>query len=188
VIDNRATRHGRPAPQLHVDAAGRAPCFLAEYDTARDPRDLAPQVLPVVERVRAHTHGLRLADSVTVDFHKTGRGHDPAGAFTVNRRGDLKCLARDVGETPYFSEADARRDPARFTLECSRPAIGPCRAQSSGKRLGAKWVQDWPRQTRVGRMPPQPSGGRVGFAGSELRRERRVGETRPHPRLGSFES
>jgi glutamate/tyrosine decarboxylase-like PLP-dependent enzyme len=54
-----------------------------------------------------------------------GRGHYPSSAFIVNRREDLKFLSRTVSDTPYFSDADASRDPALFTLECSRPGIGP---------------------------------------------------------------
>jgi hypothetical protein len=41
-----------------------------------------------------------------------------------------------VAETPYFSEADGRRDPALFTLECSRPALGPYTVMASLNAIG----------------------------------------------------
>ena len=37
---------------------------------------------------------------------------------------------------PYFSEADSRRDPALFTLECSRPALGPYTVMASLNAFG----------------------------------------------------
>ncbi len=77
-----------------------------------------------------------MADSVTIDFHKMGWGHYPGSAFLVNRRSDLRHLARSVEAMPYFSEADSRRDPALFTLECSRPALGPYTVMASLNAIG----------------------------------------------------
>jgi glutamate/tyrosine decarboxylase-like PLP-dependent enzyme len=65
-----------------------------------------------------------------------GWGHYPASAFLVNRRVDLRHLARTVEEMPYFSDADGRRDPAMFTLECSRPALGPYAVMASLNGIG----------------------------------------------------
>ncbi len=137
ILDEQAQRHGVPAPQLHVDAAvGWALCFLTEYDCDRNPLQLTPDLLPVVRRVQTQTHNLKHADSITIDFHKMGRGHYPSSAFIVNQRSDLRYLSRSVVETPYFSEADGRRDPALFTLECSRPALGPYCVMASLDGIG----------------------------------------------------
>jgi L-2,4-diaminobutyrate decarboxylase len=137
VIREMAAKHGMPVPQLHVDAAvGWALSFLAEYDLSRNPLDFSTGLLPLVGRAQAHALGLRAADSITIDFHKMGWGHYPGSAFLVNHRSDLRYLARDVSETPYFSEADGRRDPALFTLECSRPALGPYSVMASLNAIG----------------------------------------------------
>lgn len=137
VIDAKAAEHGVPAPQLHVDAAvGWVLCFLTEYDTDKNPLQLTPELLPVVSRVQDRARGLRVADSVTLDFHKMGRGHYPSSAFIVNRKADLKYLSRNLAEVPYFSDADTRRDPALFTLECSRPALGPYAVMASLNGIG----------------------------------------------------
>ena len=137
ILDAFAARHGVPAPQLHVDAAvGWVLSFLTEYDTKENPLEFSPELLPLVRRAQRCTEGLRVADSVTIDFHKMGWGHYPGSAFLVNRRADLRYLARTVGETPYFSEADSRRDPALFTLECSRPALGPYTVMASLNAIG----------------------------------------------------
>jgi L-2,4-diaminobutyrate decarboxylase len=112
VIDAAAAKAGVPAPQLHVDAAvGWVVSFLSEYRLEENPLNFEPALLPLVGRVQRMAEGLRQADSVTLDFHKMGWGHYPGSAFLVNRRADLRYLARSVGEMPYFSEADPRRGP-----------------------------------------------------------------------------
>ena len=137
LIDAFAARHGVPVPQLHVDAAvGWVLSFLADYHIQQNPLDFSDELLPIVARAQRYTEGLRVADSVTIDFHKMGWGHYPGSAFLVNRRADLRHLARSVEAMPYFSEADSRRDPALFTLECSRPALGPYTVMASLNAIG----------------------------------------------------
>jgi L-2,4-diaminobutyrate decarboxylase len=137
VIDEAAKRHGQPPPQLHADAAvGWALCFLNEYDTAANPFKIAADTLPTIDRAKHLAKGLRVADSVTIDFHKSGRGHYPSSAFIVTRRSDLKYLARSTASMPYFADAVDRRDPALFTLETSRPGIGPYTVMASLNGIG----------------------------------------------------
>lgn len=138
----KAERFGMPAPQIHVDAAvGWTLCFLMEYDTVGNPYGFASEVLPLVEQAKVHCRTLRYADSVTIDFHKMGWGHYPASAFIVNHRNDLVHLFRSKEDIPYFSEAEYRRDPALFTLECSRPAIGPYSVMASLNGIGLAGFQ-----------------------------------------------
>lgn len=137
ILDDFSKRHSVPAPQLHVDAAvGWVLSFFAEYKTDENPLGFSEELLPLVQRAQRCAEGLRAADSVTIDFHKMGWGHYPGSAFLVNRRADLRYLSRTVQETPYFSEADTHRDPALFTLECSRPALGPYTVMASLNALG----------------------------------------------------
>lgn len=136
-VELKCREHGVPLPQIHVDAAvGWAMSMLTDYNRSTNPLAFEPQLLTLVERVQKQNVGLRYADSVTIDFHKMGRGHYPSSAFIVNHRDDLKYLSRSVKDTPYFSDADARRDPALFTLECSRPAIGPYAVVASLNAIG----------------------------------------------------
>lgn len=137
MIEHKAGKHGMPVPQLHVDAAvGWALSFLTAYDTPGNPLDFSAGLLALTRRAQDHALGLRQADSITIDFHKMGWGHYPGSAFLVNNRSDLRYLARDVSETPYFSDADGSRDPAMFTLECSRPALGPYSVMASLNAIG----------------------------------------------------
>lgn len=138
----KAKKHGVPAPQIHVDAAvGWTSCFLMEYDTKANPFGFPKEVLPLINQTSRQCRTLRYADSITVDFHKMGWGHYPSSAFIVNRREDLLYLFRKKEEMPYFSEAEYRRDPALFTLECSRPAIGPYSVMASLNGIGLAGFQ-----------------------------------------------
>lgn len=137
IIDEFAEHHSVPAPQLHVDAAvGWVLSFLTEYATGENPLGFSPQLLAQVRRAQSYAEGMRVADSITIDFHKMGWGHYPGSAFLVNHRQDLRYLSRTVADTPYFCEADASRDPALFTLECSRPALGPYTVMASLNGIG----------------------------------------------------
>lgn len=142
IIDKKAVQYGVPAPQLHVDAAVGWPLsFLNEYDAEKNAFKLGRDVLSAVVEVRKQTMNIRHADSVTIDFHKMGWGHYPSSAFIVSNRDDIKLLFRTMEQVPYFSEADYRHDPALFTLECSRPAIGPYSVMASLNGIGLQGYQ-----------------------------------------------
>jgi len=142
IIAEKAAKFNVPQPQLHVDAAvGWTLSFLAEYDVAKNPLEVDAEALPMIAKAKAATEGFRYADSVTIDFHKMGWGHYPSSAFIVNRRDDLRCLLRSKETMPYFCEAEYRRDPALFTLECSRPAIGPYALMASLNSIGLEGYQ-----------------------------------------------
>lgn len=142
LAEQAAKKHQAPTPQIHVDAAvGWTLSFLMEYDTKANPFEFDADTLPRIKKAQEHCKNLRHADSVTIDFHKMGWGHYPSSAFIVNRRNDLVHLFRKKEEVPYFSEAEYRRDPALFTLECSRPAIGPYSVMASLNGIGLTGFQ-----------------------------------------------
>ncbi|MCD6187305.1 MAG: hypothetical protein J7K09_03985 [Desulfuromusa sp.] len=142
LIDEKATEYQVPAPQLHIDAAvGWILCVLNEYDLKENSFGVDDEVLPIIGKIQQHAKALKYADSITVDFHKMGWGHYPASAFIVNRREDLRYLLRTLDQVPYFSEAEYRHDPALFTLECSRPAIGPYSVMASLNGIGLRGYQ-----------------------------------------------
>lgn len=142
IIDEKSKKYSMPVPQLHVDAAaGWSLCFLNEYNLGLNEFSLSQDVISVIERLRKFSMGIQHADSVTIDFHKMGWGHYPSSAFIVYNRDDLKYLFRTVDQIPYFSEADYRHDPALFTLETSRPGIGPYSVMASLNGIGLKGYQ-----------------------------------------------
>lgn len=137
ILERKAKQYGVTMPHLHVDAAvGWVSCFLTEYNTTENLLDISAETILLIERTQKATAGFSMADSVTIDFHKMGWGHYPSSAFIVNRREDLALLARTNDDVPYFAEADFRHDPALFTLECSRPGIGPYSVMASLNGIG----------------------------------------------------
>lgn len=137
IITRKAEQYSVTRPHLHVDAAvGWVSSFLTEYDTNTNSMKANDDTLRLIEKTQQATVGFRHADSVTIDFHKMGWGHYPSSAFIVRHRDDLARLRRTLEEIPYFSEADFRHDPALFTLECSRPGIGPYAVMASLNGIG----------------------------------------------------
>ncbi len=142
VINEKAAKYQIPKPHLHVDAAaGWSLCFLNEYNIKKNPFNLSEDLLNKIQILKTKSMAMQNADSVTLDFHKMGWGHYPSSAFIVYNRDDLKYLLRAKEQLPYFSEADYRHDPALFTLECSRPAIGPYSVMASLNGIGLKGYQ-----------------------------------------------
>ncbi len=142
IIDAQAKKHSMPAPQLHVDAAaGWQMSFLNEYNVKKNTFKLNKDVLAMVEELQPRAMSIRHADSVTIDFHKMGWGHYPSSAFIVSNKEDIGLLFRSMEQVPYFSEADYRHDPALFTLETSRPGIGPYSVMASLNGIGLQGYQ-----------------------------------------------
>lgn len=142
LIDNKSKEYKTPPAQLHVDAAvGWFMTVLNEYNSEKNEFDLCTQTLKRVQIIQEAAEKLHHADSVTIDFHKMGWGHYPGSAFIVNRREDLNFLLRNKSDVPYFAEADVNRDPALFSLECSRPAIGPYSVMATLNGLGLRGCQ-----------------------------------------------
>lgn len=139
ITTEKAEHYGVERPHLHVDAAvGWVSCFLTEYDVEGNPLGADESTLPLIRQTQVANVGFQHADSVTIDFHKMGWGHYPSSAFIVRDRDDLLRLMRTLDEIPYFCEADFRHDPAMFTLECSRPGIGPYAVMASLNGIGLK--------------------------------------------------
>lgn len=142
IIERKSEQYQVTKPHLHVDAAvGWVSCFLTDYDTVNNPLEANEKTLQLIKQTQTATVGFRHADSVTIDFHKMGWGHYPSSAFIVKKREDLLHLTRSLDEVPYFSEADFRHDPALFTLECSRPGIGPYAVMASLNGIGLNGYQ-----------------------------------------------
>lgn len=142
IIDRLAMQYQMPIPYLHVDAAvGWVAAFFAEYAVHENPLAFPETTVARIALLKDATKGFRLVDSVTIDFHKMGWGHYPSSAFIVRNRQDLALLTRSLKDVPYFAEADFRHDPALFTLECSRPGIGPYSVMASLNSIGLTGYQ-----------------------------------------------
>ena len=63
---------------------------------------------------------LRLADSVGIDFHKTGWSPYLCSALVVKNRKDLLLLQKTKKDMPYLYHGSGYQ-PGTFTLESTRP-------------------------------------------------------------------
>jgi len=78
---------------------------------------------------------LHLADSIGIDFHKTGYAPYISSLFLVKNRDDFTLLSRDKETMPYLYQT-GKYHPGVFTLECSRDPSGPINGISNLKLLG----------------------------------------------------
>src|SRR4029078_2829624 len=70
---------------------------------------------------------LRLADSIGVDFHKTGVAPYVSSLFLARDAADLQLISRDESATPYLFQS-GHHHPGKYTLETTRSGSGPMAA------------------------------------------------------------
>lgn len=123
-------------PHLHADAViGWAWSVFRDYDFTQNALQFPDRTLRALAGANRRIRHLHLADSIGVDYHKTGFAPYISSAFFVKQASDLKMLSRDQSTTPYlFQSGDY--NPGRFTLETSRSGCGPMAALGSLLLLG----------------------------------------------------
>ncbi|MFM7835862.1 MAG: pyridoxal-dependent decarboxylase, partial [Planctomycetaceae bacterium] len=107
-------------PHIHADAViGWAWSVFREYDFTSNPLQFPDRTLRSLAGTIRRIRHLHLADSIGVDYHKTGFAPYISSAFISSNAADLKLITRDQSATPYlFQSGDY--NPGRFTLETSR--------------------------------------------------------------------
>ena len=83
---------------------------------------------------------LPLADSVGVDFHKTGFTPYISSLVLVKDYKDLRLLKRDREQMPYLYQFGEYK-PGMYTLETSRAATGPMAALANYRLLGVQGIR-----------------------------------------------
>ncbi len=128
-------------PHLHADAViGWAWSVFRDYDFAKNPLGFPDRTLRALAGANRRIRFLNLADSIGVDYHKTGFAPYVSSAIFVKSAADLGLLSRDQSTTPYlFQSGDY--NPGRFTLETSRSGCGPMSALGALLLLGRSGLQ-----------------------------------------------
>ena len=90
------------------------------------------RALAGVHRKMQHLH---LADSLGIDFHKTGFTPYISSLFLVKDARDLELICRKQSETPYLFH-EGSYHPGRYTLETSRAGSGPLAALANLRLFG----------------------------------------------------
>jgi glutamate/tyrosine decarboxylase-like PLP-dependent enzyme len=129
--------HNLPyTPHIHADSViGWAWSVFNDYDFEQNPMGFRPRTVRALAGACRRISALHLADSLGVDFHKTGFCPYISSLFLARDRSDLQLLARPADEMPYLFQF-GRYKPGTFTLETSRSGCGPMAALASLTLLG----------------------------------------------------
>ena len=123
-------------PHVHADAViGWVWAVFRDYDFAANPLGFHVRTLSSLHDSLARLGDLSLADSIGVDFHKTGYTPYISSAFLAKNREDLALLSRHPDQMPYLYQFGYYH-PGIYTLECSRSGAGALAAYANMRLLG----------------------------------------------------
>ncbi|MFB5674988.1 pyridoxal phosphate-dependent decarboxylase family protein [Paenibacillus terreus] len=93
-----------PRPHIHADSAlGGIFAFFNGYDFAANPLSFEPETLHALYRIQSKMAKLRFADSLCVDFHKSGHIPHSSSLLLVKDAKDLQLIDLPPEETPASS-------------------------------------------------------------------------------------
>ena len=128
-------------PHIHADAViGWAWSVFNDYDFQANPLAFRPRTLRALAGVCRRIRHLALADSMGIDFHKTGFAPYISSLVLVKERADLQLLMRDPKQMPYLYHFGDHR-PGMYTLETSRAGTGPLAALANFRFLGKQGLR-----------------------------------------------
>ena len=121
---------------LHADAViGWAWSVFRDYDFTENRLEFRPRTVRALAAVNHRMQHLQLADSIGVDFHKTGFTPYVSSAILTRCATDLHRIIRDDSEMPYLFQSGTHH-PGKFTLETSRSGSGPMAAFANLRLFG----------------------------------------------------
>ena len=128
-------------PHVHADAViGWAWSVFNDYSWEANPLGFRPRTIRALAGVQRRIRHLGLADSLGVDFHKTGFCPYVSSLFLVKDRRDFDLLSRSPEQMPYLYHFGEHR-PGMFTLEASRGGAGAMSALANLLLLGKQGWQ-----------------------------------------------
>jgi L-2,4-diaminobutyrate decarboxylase len=124
------------SPHIHADAViGWAWSVFNDYDFHKNPLDFRHRTVRALAGTRRRIQQLPLADSIGIDFHKTGFCPYISTLFLVKNSHDLELISRQQSDTPYLFH-DGHYHPGRYTLETSRSGSGALAALANLRLFG----------------------------------------------------
>lgn len=107
-------------PHVHADAViGWAWSVFNDYDFTHNPMNFPAETRDRLKQIRQELSALREADSIGIDFHKTGYTNYISSFILVKNRNDLRLIARDTHLMPYLFH-EGKYHPGTYTLETTR--------------------------------------------------------------------
>ena len=123
-------------PHVHADAViGWAWAVFRDYDFDDNPLGFHTRTLRSLTDSLVRIEALHLADSIGIDFHKTGYAPYISSVFLCKDRNALTLLSRAPEQMPYLYQV-GHYHPGIYTLECSRTGDGALAALASIYLLG----------------------------------------------------
>ena len=123
-------------PHIHADAViGWAWSVFRDYDFAANPLGFRGRTVRALAAAASRIAHLGLADSLGVDFHKTGFAPYISSLFLLRDRNDFQTIVRERSAMPYLYHT-GEYHPGMFTLETSRSATGVMAALANLLLLG----------------------------------------------------
>jgi glutamate/tyrosine decarboxylase-like PLP-dependent enzyme len=142
VRDEIVREHGLDyTPHVHADSViGWAWSVFNDYDFEQNPLGFRKRTVRALAGTSRRIRHLGLADSLGVDFHKTGFTPYISSALLVRDGRDFGLLTRREEETPYLFQSGTRH-PGKYTLETSRAGSGPLAALANLRLFGTRGLQ-----------------------------------------------
>ena len=123
-------------PHVHADAViGWAWSVFSDYSFEENALGFRPRTVRALAGARHRIKHLGLADSMGLDFHKTGFAPYVSSLFLVRDQADLQQLVRGRADMPYLFQS-GEHHPGLFSLETSRSGAGVLSALGSLRLLG----------------------------------------------------
>ena len=123
-------------PHLHADAViGWAWSVFSDYSFAENSLGFRGRTVRALAAAVSRIRHLGLADSLGIDFHKTGFAPYISSLFLLRDRADFAAVVRQRETMPYLYHT-GEYHPGMFTLETSRSATGVMAALANLLLLG----------------------------------------------------
>ena len=128
-------------PHIHADAViGWAWSVFNDYDFENNPLGFRPRTVRALAGACRRIRHLSLADSIGIDFHKTGFTPYISSLVLVKDQADLELVKRQPEQMPYLYQFGEHR-PGMYTLETSRAGTGPLAALANFRLFGEQGLQ-----------------------------------------------
>jgi glutamate/tyrosine decarboxylase-like PLP-dependent enzyme len=123
-------------PHIHADAViGWAWSVFNDYDFEQNALDFRGRTVRALAAAQERMRHLPLAESIGIDFHKTGYAPYVSSLVLFRSAADLELIGRPKQTMPYLYQS-GELHPGMVTLETTRSATGPMAALANLLLLG----------------------------------------------------
>ena len=128
-------------PHIHADAViGWAWSVFNDYNFEENPLGFRPRTIRALAGAGRRIRYLSLADSIGIDFHKTGFAPYISSLVLVKDKADLGLVKRPPEQMPYLYHFGDHR-PGMYTLETSRAGTGVLAALANLRLFGQEGLR-----------------------------------------------